>query len=761
MKYVLMIFFLFSAFIYSQTTTSNFTLELESAVTGQTVLNADIDLYQSGSKIYDLTEIEAGKYNHPAVATGRYDVYVGGNALPGYSGIWIGGNKLTTIQHRWTDSGVLIVSTAMPDSQLYARHMHSSLLSFISSGGNVTNREDGLWILQNPDSTLTVRVDSVNNRINKVVGNKINGDGVTNKILYSSDYTNISAAISDFLAAKTTFVLNDEITVSGRVTLPADVILQADQQVGKFVGNGGANDTLFLTKTYLDAIPRQIFDNIVVIGSTTSEVIYPEWFGATRNDTSDDTDGIQAANNLAGGANAYGGSNTISLLNGYYYATSCTLKTQTRLIGNGPTSGSTTSQLGGTKILQIAGTNKDLIVADTNEVANHSHWIQIKDLSLIGDKTTSTRGNGIFTRFTGEGFKLENLSISNFASSGIRIQNGQIVPLYMENIHVFQNDSAGVYVYLDAQFLNAQISYINHISGDNNGIALVWLRGGETTANGGNWILDAVKSESSASGRQLDVIRVENWGTGTIEVRGITSSGAASIGGNASIHVLNSGASVKPAPNVKWSNINTTDTDFQFVVRDDITIGGQSTANARKRLRIPTSSSWTNGVHSGGSNFVQMFHRGIGFGKPDTLNQNDTSPFIYQNSFWLTNNTSNTPMWQLDDGFSNADIGRIIYIFVNDDNTSLTHGTYFDLTGIQDGATGSQAIKKYPDNSVITLMKVGASKWREIAEERGQFSSLRVGANAAGSEYATIDSMKVVSDTLRFFVGGTEYKTVK
>jgi len=156
---ILVFIIMLTVCLFAQTT-SNFTLTLKSATTGQMITDRDVDLYQSGIKKYDMTEISAGKYNHPAVKTGNYDVYVSGSPLAGYQDIFIGGNKLTIIETQFTDTGKLIVSTAMPDSQLAAKHLTQALLDLISSGGNVTNNPDGVTIIS-AGGFLSVNVNSL------------------------------------------------------------------------------------------------------------------------------------------------------------------------------------------------------------------------------------------------------------------------------------------------------------------------------------------------------------------------------------------------------------------------------------------------------------------------------------------------------------------------------------------------------------------------------------------------------------------------
>lgn len=131
--FLLFILLLCSTILFGQTTTK-YIISLTSKTTGLIVTGKDVDLYQSGVKKYDLSEEEPGVYTNSAVATGRYDVYVNGSPLATHQGITIAANKLTTVETQFTDAGKLVVSTALPDSEIARRHLNSTLNSILDAG---------------------------------------------------------------------------------------------------------------------------------------------------------------------------------------------------------------------------------------------------------------------------------------------------------------------------------------------------------------------------------------------------------------------------------------------------------------------------------------------------------------------------------------------------------------------------------------------------------------------------------------------------
>jgi hypothetical protein len=138
------------SFVVAQTT-STFTFQLRSKTTGKLVPGKNVDLYQNGVKLYDLTESSPGIYTNANVATGTYDVYVNSNALPDYQDIPHTGKKVKTVEDGFDSSGKLM-TTGIGDSVITLSKMTKATLDYIGSGGNVTNNPDDVTLETLPGS---------------------------------------------------------------------------------------------------------------------------------------------------------------------------------------------------------------------------------------------------------------------------------------------------------------------------------------------------------------------------------------------------------------------------------------------------------------------------------------------------------------------------------------------------------------------------------------------------------------------------------
>jgi hypothetical protein len=138
-KFILIMLVLIS-FVAAQTT-STFTFQLRSKTTGKLVPGKNVDLYQDGVKLHDLTESSPGIYTNANVPTGTYDVYVNGNALPDYQDIPHTGKKVKTVEDGFDSSGK-IMTTGIGDSVITLSKMTNATLDYIGSGGSVTNNPD-------------------------------------------------------------------------------------------------------------------------------------------------------------------------------------------------------------------------------------------------------------------------------------------------------------------------------------------------------------------------------------------------------------------------------------------------------------------------------------------------------------------------------------------------------------------------------------------------------------------------------------------
>lgn len=231
-------------------------------------------------------------------------------------------------------------------------------------------------------------------------------------------------------------------------------------------------------------------------------------YGAIPNDNIDDTSAIQAAINANAGP--------VFLPAGKYLACEIELQPGTVIFGSG--SGSPPHI--GTRINQKSGCNSDVfIAAKWLTPTDWLHWVQIKDMQIYGDKTNNTSGSGInIIHPTGENFRLENLLISNFPEDGIRLANGA-TPGSIENVAGFNNEGYAINLERDGSHSWNKFS-INNVSGDNNGIALIRVAVGGTTHD--LVTISNVKSETSAIGRQQDVIHLENMNGMVVSISNVS-----------------------------------------------------------------------------------------------------------------------------------------------------------------------------------------------------------------------------------------------
>lgn len=126
---------------------------------------------------------------------------------------------------------------------------------------------------------------------------------LTDDVSSVTSYASISAAVTAIGAATKTLVIPNVQTVSANVTIPSNITL-------RFTGSGRidvANTYTLTVNGPIDApSQRKIFGALgssqsqgtVVIG-TMVNALYPEWWGAVGNQTTDDTAALQATLNAA------------------------------------------------------------------------------------------------------------------------------------------------------------------------------------------------------------------------------------------------------------------------------------------------------------------------------------------------------------------------------------------------------------------------------------------------------------------------------
>jgi hypothetical protein len=140
LRKILLIMLVLISFITAQTT-STFTFQLRSKTTGKLVPGKNVDLYQDGVKLYDLTESSPGIYTNANVPTGTYDVYVNGNALPDYQDIPHTGKKVKTVEDRFNSASELQAS-GIGDNQVTLSKLSSTVRAQLNGSGPVRPPDD-------------------------------------------------------------------------------------------------------------------------------------------------------------------------------------------------------------------------------------------------------------------------------------------------------------------------------------------------------------------------------------------------------------------------------------------------------------------------------------------------------------------------------------------------------------------------------------------------------------------------------------------
>ncbi len=165
--YIILLLILISVNIISQTQTSEFSRIIRNII-GNPQGGLNVDLYDdnTSNKLYDLTEDSKipGRYYHPTVSHGLYDLCVNGAFKQG--DIWHGGNKLSIIADNFDGSGNILTLTDnlvdtdhIDDSTIILYDLSIALKNYINAagGGSIVNQPDDVSIENKTDTTLGVK----------------------------------------------------------------------------------------------------------------------------------------------------------------------------------------------------------------------------------------------------------------------------------------------------------------------------------------------------------------------------------------------------------------------------------------------------------------------------------------------------------------------------------------------------------------------------------------------------------------------------
>jgi len=124
MKKLIFLWLILTSFIFSQKYFLPISVESSE---GRPIKNANVDLYQSGSKILDLTWLDAGRYywtDTSSIAAGEYDVYV--NDVEWYSNLAIYYREVTNAVSMVTDTTALKVLSKAEGQAAYLKQLSSA-----------------------------------------------------------------------------------------------------------------------------------------------------------------------------------------------------------------------------------------------------------------------------------------------------------------------------------------------------------------------------------------------------------------------------------------------------------------------------------------------------------------------------------------------------------------------------------------------------------------------------------------------------------
>lgn len=255
------------------------------------------------------------------------------------------------------------------------------------------------------------------------------------------DFATLADAVTDIGSDVKTLILPSNVTVSDDLTIPSNITLL-------FVGPGkitvAAGIALTLNCKIEGAALRQIFDPnataTVTFGDNTVPAVYPQWFGAKGDGTTDDTDAINFA---------IAASNTCILPDANYKATSrINIANAVKLILgniNLTVNGSPGLYITASKVSIIgSGENYSILTqgtVDKNIIANtitstggtSVSDIDIRGIRFVGIPATVSvsRNNGIYFQSDTTGgvqrVTVENCTFTGLRDSAMRIYHARDV----------------------------------------------------------------------------------------------------------------------------------------------------------------------------------------------------------------------------------------------------------------------------------------------------------------------------------------------
>ena len=304
-----------------------------------------------------------------------------------------------------------------------------------------------------------------------------------------------------------------ELVIASTITVPSNISVSGCTLT--FTGSGMLSISSSATLTYTGATGhwpnRRIFTGagatpgVSFSGNTKLSYVTPLWWGMVCDGSTDDSNPINYAGSAINAGSTVRGGKVI-FPRGKCVAANILMKQGVQWEGSGV--GSTTWE--GTTIIQKASSNADVFVTDSSQCASNTylHWVQVRNLRILGDSGTNSSGNGIHHGCgTGELNIIQNVYITDMPENGIYF-SGYGTNIYASDLSLSRNGTYGLNIDNSSASLGMQRCNIDRISGDNNTTALIHYH-----PPGDAWAscyFRDIKSETSSGTKQQDVIVLDN-----------------------------------------------------------------------------------------------------------------------------------------------------------------------------------------------------------------------------------------------------------